>query len=184
MIGFALPSHRPIDVLEPMAGAAGLFACSPNALSSWVMASAAGGRCIYARATRLGGSLGERARLLSLAGSVQINQARNATDGSVFDFIATRTTKPFTVAPTPIDKVPAFAVDLLDLLETAAGRRMTCPTNPQLAAALGGVPVHRVGTALRQLQDAGLVTVEVKRTGDDGQRTIHIVGAGMKLCAA
>lgn len=184
MIGFALPSHRPIDVLEPMAGAAGLFACSPNALSSWAMASGAGGRCIYARASRLGGSLGERARLLSIAGSIQINQARNATDGSVFDFIATRTAKPITAAATPIDKVPAFAVEVLDLLETVAARRMKCPTNAQLAAALGGIPCHRVGAALRQLQDAGMVTVDVQRTGNDGLRTIHIIGAGMTLCAA
>lgn len=184
MIGFAIPSHRPIDLLEPMAGMTGLFACSPNALSSWAMASAAGGRCVYARATRVGGSLGERARLLSVAGSIQINQSRNAADAGVFDFIATRTAKPFVGAATPIDKVSAFAVEVLDLLETVAARRMKCPTNPQLAAALGGVPLQRVRTALRQLQDAGLVTVEVKRTGDDGQRTIHIIGAGMTLCAA
>jgi hypothetical protein len=184
MIGFAVASHRPIDVLEPMAGMHGLFACSPNALSSWAMATGAGGRCIYARAARVGGSLAERARLLSRAGSIQINQSRNATDASVFDFIATRTSKPITIATTAIDKVPTFAIELLDLLEAVAARGLSCPTNPQLAAALGGVPSHRITAALGQLQGAGLVTVEIARTGNDGRRTIKILETGETLCAA
>lgn len=184
MIGFAVAAHRPIDVLEPMAGEAGLFTCSPNALSSWAISSRAGGRCIYARAARIGGSLAERARLLARAGSIQIAQTRNAKDGAVFDFVAIRTAKPFTIAATVIDRVPAFAIEVLDLLEAVAARGMCCPTNPQLAAALGGVPSHRVSVALGQLEAAGLVTVEVARTGNDGRRTIRIIETGETLCAA
>ncbi|MGN5376131.1 hypothetical protein [Sphingomonas hankookensis] len=183
MIG-SIASHRPIGVLEPLAEGHGAFACSPNALSSWVMATGAGGRCIYARAARASGSLAERARLLARGGSIQINQARNTVDRTLFDFIATRTAKPVTVAATAIDKVPAFAVELLDLLESVAARRMACPTNAQMAAALGGVPSRRIGDTLRQLQDAGLVTVACIHTGHNQARTIHIIGTGETLCAA
>ncbi len=184
MMHFAIASHRPIDVLEPLAGLTGAFACTPNALSSWAMATGAGGRCIYARATRLSGSLAERARLLSRGGAVQINQARNERDRTLFDFIATRTAKPVTIPAMAIDKVPAFAVELLDLLEKMAARRMSCPTNAQLAAALGGMPAQRVADALKQLRDAGLVAVEFGRIGNDGARNIRIVGTGETLCAA
>jgi hypothetical protein len=181
MIGFPMASHRPIDLVEPLAGVRGAFTCSPNALSSWVMATVAGGRCVYARATRVSGSLAERARVLAQTGAIEISQARNVDDRTLFDFIAARTGKPVTIAATAIDKVPAFAVEVLDVLEAVAARRMACPTNHQLAAALGGVPVHRISAALTQLQGAGLVVIDFERTGNDGRRAIRILETGETL---
>lgn len=184
MMGLAVASHRPIDVLEPLAGLTGAFACSPNALSSWAMATGAGGRCIYARATRLSGSLAERARLLSRGGALQINQARNERDRTLFDFIATRTAKPVTVPAMAIDRLPSFAVSVLDVLEAVAAKGMACPTNAQIAAALGGSSGQRVCDALKALQAAGMVVIEVGRTGNDGARSIRIIETGETLCAA
>ncbi|WP_230769516.1 hypothetical protein [Sphingomonas sp. Leaf4] len=180
----ALASHRPLDVLEPHIGMRGAFACSPNALSSWAIASGTGRRCIYARAQRLPRALAERARVLSRCGTLQINLVRNSEDRDLFDYMATRTAQPVVIEAKAIEKLAAVAVDVLDLLERAIAARMPCPTNAQIGAALGGVPAKRVSAAICELRDAGFLTVDVDRTGHDGGRVITLVATGEALVRA
>lgn len=181
MMHEVIASHRPIDVLEPLAGMQGAFACSPNALSSWMMTAGTGRQCIYARAGRLSGSLAERARLLARGGSIQIAQRRNADDRTMFDYLATRTARPIVVPPAAIEQMSAFAVEVFDLLERLADQACRCPTNAQIAAAIGGVSLQKVKHAITQLRDAKLIEVDCALTGDDQGRTIRIVGSGAVL---
>lgn len=181
MMHEAIASHRPIDVLEPLAGMQGAFACSPNALSSWIMTAGTGRQCIYARAGRLSGSLAERARLLARGGSIQIAQRRNADDRTMFDYLATRTARPIVIPPAAIEQMSAFAIEVYDLLERVAAQSLRCPTNPQIGAALGGVAAHRVKQAIGQLRDANLIEVINAATGGDQDRTIRIHGSGAVL---
>lgn len=180
----ALISHRPLDLLEPLAGLQGAFACSPGALSSWAIGAAAGRRCVYARAGRLTGPLAERARALAAGGSIQINQARCTVDRTLFDFIATRTARAIVTPPVAIDRLPSMAVDVLDVLEQAAARGMRSPTNAQIGAAIGGVPKRKIQQAMRALEDGGFIVVRCALTGGDQSRTIKIIGTGETLCAA
>lgn len=181
MMHEAIASHRPLDVLEPLAELGGAFACSPNALSSWAMAAATGRRCVYARAPRIGGSLAERARLLARSGAVQINQVRSKVDANLFDHVATRTNRPFVADPVVLDKLPQAAIDVLDLLERCAARRMACPTNAQIAAALIGLTAQRVSDAIKNLRDVGLLSVDLKNRSGGSVRSIVIVSTGERL---
>ncbi len=183
MTGAPVASHRPIDVLEPLAGMSGAFSCSPGALSSWAMAAGTGRRCVYARVPRLGGALAERARSLARTGAVQINQVRSSVDRDLFDHIATRTARPFSVDPVAIDKLPQMAVDILDLLERCAAQGMKCPSNWEIAVTLSGLTAKKVSQAICQLRDAGLLRVEVINPDGVKRRTITIVGTGETLCS-
>ncbi|KQN91563.1 hypothetical protein ASE90_01805 [Sphingomonas sp. Leaf67] len=177
-------SHRPIDVLEPLAELGGAFACSPNALSSWAITAATNRRCVYARVPRIGAALGERARLLARTGAVQINQVRSKVDPELFEYIATRTNKPFAADPVVLDKLPQAAVDVLDLLERCAARGLSCPTNAQISATLIGMTPQRVSDTICKLRDFGLLRVSAPNIGGVARRTITIVSTGETLCPA
>lgn len=184
MMHNVIASHRPIDVLEPLAELGGAFTCSPNALSSWAMAAGTGRRCVYARAPRIGGSLAERARLLARSGAVQINQVRSKVDPTLFDHIATRTNKQIAADPIALDRLSQSAVDVLDLLERCAARGMRCPTNAQIAATLEGMTAQTVSDAVKKLRDIGLLQVEVAHSQGEKRRSITIVSTGETLCPA
>ncbi len=177
-------SHRPIDLLEPLAGMQGAFACSPGALSSWATNAAAGRRCIYARGQRIGGTLLERARMLARSGAIQINQVRSAVDRTMFDHVATRTARPIVADPIVIDQLPQRAIDVLDLLERCAARGMPCPTNNQISATLVGLTPRHISQVIYQLREAGLLRVDIVNTRNGRERTITIVATGERLSPA
>ncbi|WP_125958701.1 hypothetical protein [Sphingomonas koreensis] len=141
---------------------AGTFVAMPHAVSTWVLHSAPGRVCVYARVDRLPrGGVGERVRHLHAAGLVKMLPQRRC-EGGLYDYRVQRTSLPFQQArPVPDEKgLSPNARLLMELLVAIADQGAQCPTDRDLAACLGLKHAHQVGHLMSVLRDRHLVRVD------------------------
>lgn len=169
--------------VTPLVMGAAQFVAEPEALDAWAVRAAPGAACLYARASRLTGGVGERARQMHERGMVQLAQGRDPADRRLFTYRATRTAAPF-APPTPRPTMALSPDDaaLLDLLVRAADAGELCPTNRVVAARLGFRTEKAAQHRLVRLRAAGVIRVFY---GDDGKtpngvRVVEIVETGAR----
>lgn len=176
-----------LPAIHAMDEAPGVVA-SPERIDAWMRVAKAGDTFLYAtRATLPIGSAGKK-RMLDLAERelVCLTRPRSKLDPTVFNYTATRTSKPSPLCKPdrPVLRAPiatvleqeAAVVDaLLPVLSRFAATARPCPTDRQLAER-AGIGREAVAPALAAMVEANLIRIVGAPAPTN--RRIYIIATG------
>lgn len=161
---------------------------TPDQLSSWAAKAKPGEDVVYSTGVRPGDKIGAAVRALHDAGVVALTSKRVAADqGGGFRFIAQRLADPRPSQrlrrPAPQGRFAAASDDakrtlrmVLRQLVRAAKRGEPCPTNAELARAVGLKDAVAASYRMRRLVKDGAIVVEEPSPLE--RRVVTIVASG------
>ena len=175
----ASPGSQPSPM--PHIGAVESWTLTLAAVDRWLGSAKQGETLTYAHGPSLvRGAAAEHLRRLEQQGEVILCQKR--TDPGGFDYRAIRN-RVRVVRARPVKPrrtIEPLQRDLVVLLEASARQGRRCPSNPDLAQALG-ITVEQVKWEMRKAASAGLIRTRlVPAPGDPKFRVVAIVGSGLE----